>query len=375
MDHSSLLAPKWQFKRYAPEVWDMMEDEMQDMLEDLYGEFLEHGAEKIGLPVIALGKCEYEFDFAQMRQTNMRSGRARDIRRFLPANEETGFSSPSRMKSATSSVSNGFSSPLRTEFRTAFEMFCGQHSRMDNKSFAKLCRDCSLLDSKFRDRDADVVFASVVLHGQRRISLQQFEMAMREIGRRKHIDFASICDALAFCPGPTLIGTHMEPVRFYDDRPSKFSDLSQRSYLPASPNSSFAVNSPRSSLAADNSMRSSSPRSPRGPRQRSPGPGAYNNPSKIERRVTGGTMPTAKRQFDVHQGAKKERECSPEPNWVLTKPNKVRGGGYFGTGHVSSVHAAGPGPGSYTPARIERRVTGGVIPRQVGHDLELEHAI
>lgn len=49
----------------------------------------------------------------------------------------------------------------------------------------KLCKDCGLVDKAFTTTDVDLIFAKVKAKTARKITFQQFVMALREIAKKK----------------------------------------------------------------------------------------------------------------------------------------------------------------------------------------------
>jgi len=100
-----------------------------------------------------------------------------------------------------------------------FGAFCGAgRTDMDGRGFAKLVKDCGLLDKKFTATDVDLIFAKVVTKGQRRIDLVQFESALHLIAVKKGTPSSNIQDAVVGAGGPVLSGTKTDDVRFHDDK-------------------------------------------------------------------------------------------------------------------------------------------------------------
>lgn len=99
-----------------------------------------------------------------------------------------------------------------------FKAFCGPAPEMGMKSFEKLCRDCGLIDQTLTIRDVDLIFAKVVPKGQRRISLQKFEDALRRVADKKGTEACDVCRAVEQSSGPIFRSTKAESVRFHDDR-------------------------------------------------------------------------------------------------------------------------------------------------------------
>jgi len=89
---------------------------------------------------------------------------------------------------------------------------------MDGKTFAKLCRDTSLLDKKFTATDVDLIFAKAVSKGQRRIDYNKFEVALQLIADKKGMTIDDIHDSVLSVRGPVLAGTVADNVRFHDDK-------------------------------------------------------------------------------------------------------------------------------------------------------------
>jgi len=89
---------------------------------------------------------------------------------------------------------------------------------MDGKTFAKLCKDCKLLDAKFTVNDIDILFCKVVVHGQRKIGFKQFEDATWLLAEKKGIDFSVAVDQMCSAGGPKIHGTVADSVRFHDDK-------------------------------------------------------------------------------------------------------------------------------------------------------------
>merc|ERR1719188_2238666 len=100
-----------------------------------------------------------------------------------------------------------------------FLAFCGEgHSDMDGKSFLKICKDCSLIDKKLPSSDVDLIFAKVVVKGKRRISLEQFEEALKMIAAKRGVSERRIRNCIIVAPEPVITGTKADEVRFHDDK-------------------------------------------------------------------------------------------------------------------------------------------------------------
>merc|ERR1719443_2521314 len=90
---------------------------------------------------------------------------------------------------------------------------------MDGKSFAKLCKDCNLIDNiTLWPSDPDLVFARVVPKGQRRMDMQQFEEALGLVAEKKGVDPDSVCQAIIDAGGPIMRATEAFASRLHDDK-------------------------------------------------------------------------------------------------------------------------------------------------------------
>ncbi|EEQ99821.1 Tubulin polymerization-promoting protein, putative [Perkinsus marinus ATCC 50983] len=65
-----------------------------------------------------------------------------------------------------------------------YKAFTGGDTMMDGRQFAKLCRDCNIVDKKgLSVNDTDIVFAKVRSRGERKINFGQFLEAIGEVWR------------------------------------------------------------------------------------------------------------------------------------------------------------------------------------------------
>ncbi|XP_036590245.1 tubulin polymerization-promoting protein family member 2 [Trichosurus vulpecula] len=57
---------------------------------------------------------------------------------------------------------------------------------LNNKNFAKLCKDCGIIDGKaINSTDVDIVFSKVKEKNARTINWNQFQVALKELGQKK----------------------------------------------------------------------------------------------------------------------------------------------------------------------------------------------
>merc|ERR1719316_1468679 len=90
---------------------------------------------------------------------------------------------------------------------------------MDGKSFAKLCKDCKLIDNiTLLACDPDLIFAKVVPKGTRRMDMQQFEAALALVGEKKGVEAEVVRQTVIDAEGPVLRATEALASRLHDDK-------------------------------------------------------------------------------------------------------------------------------------------------------------
>lgn len=88
-----------------------------------------------------------------------------------------------------------------------------------SNEFCKICVDCNLFDKKFRKEDMDVLFSRVVTKGQRKLTYEQFQKAVRGIAQKKEVATSEVQTIIGkHTGGPELHGTQAEYVAFHDDK-------------------------------------------------------------------------------------------------------------------------------------------------------------
>jgi len=127
---------------------------------------------------------------------------------------------PSKGESMGRTPSTGRRAPTAAPgtWQATFQAYCAGHYDMDGKSFAKLLKDCDLMDKSFTSTDADIIFAKCVVKGQRRIGPDNFREALRLVAERRQIPIEDIVDKVTSIQGPILHATVADSVRFHDDK-------------------------------------------------------------------------------------------------------------------------------------------------------------
>jgi len=99
-----------------------------------------------------------------------------------------------------------------------FKSFAGGAAEMDGRQFAKLSKDCNILDKKLTNTDIDLIFAKVKDKTARKINYTQFTNALEHCATKKGISKADLISAIETAGGPKFSGTKAEAVRFHDDK-------------------------------------------------------------------------------------------------------------------------------------------------------------
>jgi len=96
---------------------------------------------------------------------------------------------------------------------TTFNAYSRTRSDMDGKTFAKLCKDCNLVDKSLTAIDIDIVFAKVVPKGLRRIGYEDFNGALALLAEKKGVSIDQINYALNRSQGPVMYSSKVDAPR------------------------------------------------------------------------------------------------------------------------------------------------------------------
>ena len=89
---------------------------------------------------------------------------------------------------------------------------------MDGKTFAKLAKDCGLLDKKLTTTDIDLVFAKIKDKSARKITYDQFKAGVAQMAGKKGITEDQLSQQIVSTGGPKFQGTKADFVKFHDDK-------------------------------------------------------------------------------------------------------------------------------------------------------------
>ena len=89
---------------------------------------------------------------------------------------------------------------------------------MEGKTFAKMAKDCKILDKNLTATDMDLIFAKIKDKAARKITFAQFSKGIEECAKKKKISFDALSEKLCSIGGPVFTGTKAEAVKYHDDK-------------------------------------------------------------------------------------------------------------------------------------------------------------
>ena len=92
-------------------------------------------------------------------------------------------------KPAKAKVATVASSQPAGSLKEVFEGFTGGAAEMEGKTFAKMAKDCKILDKALTATDIDLIFAKVKDKAARKINYTQFTKGIEECAAKKKITF------------------------------------------------------------------------------------------------------------------------------------------------------------------------------------------
>jgi hypothetical protein len=93
-----------------------------------------------------------------------------------------------------------------------------QGKEMDGKTFAKLTKDCGLLDKKLTSTDVDIIFAKIKDKSARKITFEEFKKGVPHLAAKKGVTEAELTEMIVKAGGPKFQGTKADFVKFHDDK-------------------------------------------------------------------------------------------------------------------------------------------------------------
>lgn len=99
-----------------------------------------------------------------------------------------------------------------------FISFAGGKKEMANKEFAKLNKDCGLLDKAYTSTDVDLVFSKCKAKTAKVLTYGDFQSALEQIAAKKKVTKDAIVEKIVKSGGPHFQGTKADYVKFHDDK-------------------------------------------------------------------------------------------------------------------------------------------------------------
>jgi len=106
----------------------------------------------------------------------------------------------------------------KNDIQTIFRAFTNGSPDMDGRQFAKLAKDCKLIDKKLTATDVDLIFAKIKDKAARKINFAQFDNGLDHFAHKKGMTKNDIIGQIESTGGPTFQGTKADYVKFHDDK-------------------------------------------------------------------------------------------------------------------------------------------------------------
>jgi len=131
-----------------------------------------------------------------------------------PADREETKDAPKKTKAVVAATHNEPAGSLQE----VFQGFTGGAAEMDGKTFAKMAKDCKILDKNLTATDIDLIFAKVKDKTARKINYTQFQAGIEACATKKKTTFDALSEAICSTGGPVFTGTKAEAVKYHDDK-------------------------------------------------------------------------------------------------------------------------------------------------------------
>lgn len=89
---------------------------------------------------------------------------------------------------------------------------------MDGKTFAKMAKDCKILDKALTATDIDLIFAKIKDKAARKITSSQFEKGIELCAAKKKLSADELGAKICAVGGPVFTGTKADAVKYHDDK-------------------------------------------------------------------------------------------------------------------------------------------------------------
>ena len=107
---------------------------------------------------------------------------------------------------------------METSLEKFFLAFTQGQTMMEGRTFVKAFKDTKMIDNHLTAIDLDIIFAKVKNKTEKKITLPQFNEAVRLAAEKKKISFDDLAAKLCAASGPKFEGTKADYVKFHDDK-------------------------------------------------------------------------------------------------------------------------------------------------------------
>lgn len=138
------------------------------------------------------------------------------------ADEEVKGAAPAKKKKKSAASGGGGAQQAAqgapaTSLQEVFAKFANG-PEMDGKTFAKVAKDCKIINKKCTNTDIDLIFARNKERTARKINYQQFVSALGECATKRGQTMEELEAVILSTGGPVFAGTAADAVRFHDDK-------------------------------------------------------------------------------------------------------------------------------------------------------------
>jgi hypothetical protein len=99
-----------------------------------------------------------------------------------------------------------------------YKSFTGGKMEMDSKPYAKLYKDCGLLDKKLTAVEAELNFAKCKPGKVKSLTFEQFQKTLELAATKKGTTKEALIEQICSKGGPKYTGTKADYVKFHDDK-------------------------------------------------------------------------------------------------------------------------------------------------------------
>jgi len=105
-----------------------------------------------------------------------------------------------------------------SSLKEIFESFTNGKPEMENHDFAKLFKECGLIDKKFNINDADIIYSKVKVKNVKTINFEQFEKSLELAAEKKKCSQQALVDKILAHGKVKYEGTKAGYVKLFDDK-------------------------------------------------------------------------------------------------------------------------------------------------------------